>query len=68
MAYFARGIAYARKRNYGEAVADFTEAIRLRPRFAVAYQYRGLAHKKLGDNANAEEDFAEAKKLGYKAR
>jgi Flp pilus assembly protein TadD len=39
----------------------------LNPKYAKAYYSRGLSYKKKGETAKAEEDFAQAKKLGYKA-
>jgi Flp pilus assembly protein TadD len=33
---------------------------------AVAYYARGVVYQKKGDKAKAEQDFAQAKKLGYK--
>jgi Flp pilus assembly protein TadD len=53
--------------EFDKAILDFTEAIRLNPSFGEAYQQRGLAYEKSGEKAKAEEDFAQAKKLGYKA-
>ena len=48
-----------------EAVADYTEAIRLNPRLAMAYYNRGISYAKKGDQAKAEADFAKARELGY---
>lgn len=48
-------------------IADLNETIRLDPKDADAYYYRGLAYQKKGDKAKADTDFAQAKKLGYKA-
>ena len=42
-AYNRRGIAYGKKGEFDKAIADFTEAIRLKPDFAVAYLNRGIA-------------------------
>jgi Flp pilus assembly protein TadD len=67
-AYCRRGTAYEKKGDYGGAIADFTEAIRLDPKDAWAYHGRGLAYEKKGDKAKADEDFAQAKKLGYKEK
>jgi tetratricopeptide (TPR) repeat protein len=60
-----RGCAYQSKHGYEKAIADYTEAIRLDPRCAGAYFNRGLALRKKGESAKAEEDFAQAKKLGW---
>ena len=45
-----------------------THAIRLNPKDASAYYLRGWAYQQKGDKAKAEEEFAQAKKLGYKAK
>jgi tetratricopeptide (TPR) repeat protein len=42
--YLRRGKAYMDARQFQEAIATFTEAIRLDPRCAEAYDCRGLAH------------------------
>jgi Flp pilus assembly protein TadD len=49
-----------------KAIADYSEAIRLDPQYAKAYSNRGIAYQKNGEKAKAEEDFEQAKKLGYK--
>ena len=46
----------------------WAEAVRLDPKNARAYHNRGFAYRKKGDNAKAEADFAQAKKLGYKEK
>ena len=50
----------------GMAIADYTDAIRLNPRYAEAYYGRGYAYGKIGKTAEAEADFAQARELGYK--
>ena len=37
------------KNNYGKAIADYTEAIRLDPNMAIAYRNRGVSHARKGD-------------------
>ena len=60
-------------RNYGEkdeldkAITDFDTAIRLDKNLAWAFYARGVAFERKGEKSKAEADFAEAKKLGYKA-
>jgi Flp pilus assembly protein TadD len=52
--------------EFGAAVADYTEAIRLSPNDSAAYHARGRVYEAKGEKAKAEADFAEAKRLGYK--
>jgi tetratricopeptide (TPR) repeat protein len=52
--------------EYDKAIADYTQAIRLKPKEAVFYKNRGNAYSKKGDRAKANLDFAEAERLGYK--
>ena len=67
MAYYDRARALLSKREYDKAISDFTEAIRLEPTDGKSYYFRGYAYEEKGQNAKAEEDLAEAKKLGYKS-
>ncbi len=62
---FERGNAAYGKGEYAKAIADLTEAVRLDPKNAKAYDNRGLAFQQKGEKAKAEEDFARAKELGY---
>jgi Flp pilus assembly protein TadD len=58
----------AAKGDLDKALADYSEAIRLDPANATAYQRRGVVYQKKGNPTKAEEDFAQAKKLGYEAK
>lgn len=62
---FRRAETYAEKGEYDQAVAAYSEAIRLRPNYAEAYYGRALAYQKKGDSSSAEVDFARAKQLGF---
>ena len=42
------------------AIADFTEAIRLDPKSASAFNRRGLAYRRWGDLARAIDDYTQA--------
>jgi Tfp pilus assembly protein PilF len=64
-AYCGRGIFYISKFEYGKALADLTQAIRLNPKCARAYFSRGWIYHKIGENGRAEADFTHAKELGY---
>ena len=52
-----------KKRKYGEAVKHFTEAIKLNPDHADAYNNRGAAYYKKGDVDSAISDYTEAIQL-----
>jgi Flp pilus assembly protein TadD len=58
-------MAYGKKGDLDKAIADYTEAIRLRPQYAKAYYNRGTAYREKGMNSEAEADFVQAKKLGF---
>ena len=59
-AYNNRGVAYRVKANYGEAIDDFNEAIRLVPDFANAFNNRGVAYRNMGDLDRAVADYDQA--------
>src|SRR5262249_12820463 len=61
--YTRRGLAAAQRRNYAQAVSDFTEAIRLNPKDALAYAYRGAAHVNRNEPDKAIRDCNEALQL-----
>ena len=60
-----RASAHIDAADYDSAIADFTQAIRLDPKNAVAYYGRGEAYLEKGQRAAAERDFAQAKRLGF---
>jgi WD40 repeat protein/tetratricopeptide (TPR) repeat protein len=61
---FRRGQAYFSGGDLALAVADFTEAIRLKPDYAEAFGQRGTAHYFNQENRDAVEDFGRAISLG----
>jgi tetratricopeptide (TPR) repeat protein len=59
--YVESGHAYYNKGDYGRAMVDYPEAIRLNPNYAIAYYNRGLAYqyaKKDYDQAIADYETA----------
>ena len=49
--------------NYDKAITDYTEAIRLEPNYVAAYVGRGNIYLRTGNRAEANADFATAKRL-----
>ena len=64
--YNARGNAYAKKRDFGQAIADYSEAIRLSPRDAVIYFSRGDAYFAMQDYDRAIADLSKSIRLDPK--
>ena len=63
VAFTNRGLAYKRKGHVDEAIADFSEAIRLKPDFVFAFNNRGNAYYYKGQFDRAIADFSEAIRL-----
>ena len=61
---FKRGTAQIGTGAYAEAVADFSEAIGLRPEYGEAFHNRGVAKWRMEDLAGALADFDESVTLG----
>src|SRR5690606_33172689 len=62
VAYQGRALDYYRTREYGAAVADLSQALKLSPR-ASAYYWRGAAHLEIGRFDEAITDFDGALRL-----
>ena len=60
-------MAYGEKGDHDQAITNYTAAIELNPKVGYAFYTRGYSYLRKGDKANAKADFAQAKKLGYKA-
>jgi tetratricopeptide (TPR) repeat protein len=61
-----RGVAYYGKGDLDKAIADYAEAIRLDPKYALAYYNRGVAYEKKGEWDNAIAEYTEAIRLDPK--
>ena len=58
-AFHERGVAWAEKRDYDRAIADYNEALRINPLYAFAYYHRFIAtrdkHGDAGSNTGRNE-------------
>jgi tetratricopeptide (TPR) repeat protein len=62
-AFYNRGMAYRSQGKLDRAIADYDEALKLKPAFADAWNERGVAHRQKGENMRAVADFDEAIRL-----
>jgi len=58
--YNNRGIAFAEKGQYGQAISDFNQAIEINPRYDRAYNKRGIVYRLRGQYNQAISDFNKA--------
>jgi tetratricopeptide (TPR) repeat protein len=65
--YLNRANAYRDNGDTDRAVADYTETIRLNPKYALAYNGRGNAYLNKGDTDSAIADYTEAIRLDPKS-
>jgi tetratricopeptide (TPR) repeat protein len=65
-AYVGRGSQSAAKKEYDRAIFDFSKAIELDPKSALAYHNRGAAYLEKGDYENAISDFTKALEIDPK--
>lgn len=61
-----RGYCWERKKEYDKAIADYSEAIRLYPEYAGAYNNRGIVLQKKQEYDKAIADYNEAIRLDPK--
>jgi tetratricopeptide (TPR) repeat protein len=58
-----RGTVYAQKNEFAKAVVDYTAALKLEPRLAMAHRNRAAAYLQLGKHAEAVADYTRALEL-----
>lgn len=63
IAFGIRGKAWSEEKNYGRAIADFTEALHLKPRYGYALYNRAIAWQHRGDYNRAIADYTEVIRL-----
>ena len=63
VAFYNRGLAYLDKDDYDRAIADLSEAIRLKRDYAEAFNDRGIAYIRKGEYDRAIADLSEAIRL-----
>jgi tetratricopeptide (TPR) repeat protein len=63
LVYTNRGYAYNSKRQFADAIADHTEAIRLNPQLSYAFAARGYAYLERGELEKAFDDLSESIRL-----
>ena len=61
-----RGMAKIKMNDNEGAVSDLTAAINLNPNIGITWYYRGLAFSNLNKQPEAEKDWTQARKLGFK--
>lgn len=62
-AYYRLGLSLSKLNRFKEAIDAYTKVINLDPEYDVAYEMRGDAYKKLGENDLANEDYQQAASL-----
>ncbi|MFP3042602.1 tetratricopeptide repeat protein [Treponema primitia] len=63
LSYYNRGYNHAAKKEYDNAIENFTQALRLDPNFFPAYVQRGQSYSRSGDYEKALADFNTALRL-----
>jgi Flp pilus assembly protein TadD len=69
LTWFIKGNALLYKQGkYDEAIKAYNKAIEINPKYAKAWNNKGIALNKLGRTAEANAAKTKAKELGYKGQ
>jgi curved DNA-binding protein CbpA len=66
--FYQSGVENVQLDKYEDAIADFSQAIRLNPHYIEAYKYRGLVCSQLGLELRATSDLTKAAELERRLR
>ncbi|MCX5704645.1 MAG: tetratricopeptide repeat protein [Candidatus Omnitrophica bacterium] len=58
--YSNRGVAYAHKGNFTQAISDFTKAVEINPKYSNVYYNRGLVYHQQSNLPQAISDYTKA--------
>lgn len=59
--YFRTGEEFVQKKNYTDAINQYSKSLELDPKFSKAYIARAKAYEKIGDEEDAVQDFNRAR-------
>ena len=54
------GMTYGKNGQYDQAISDYTKALKINPKFAEAYYYRGRTYGEKGQYGRAISDYTKA--------
>ena len=63
---FNKGVEFADREDWGNAIASYSEAIRINPDYADAYYNRGCVYDELGQCKKAISDYCEVMRINLR--
>ena len=64
--FISRGVTYFRRKQYDQAISDFSKALELNPKYSFTYVNRGLAYDRKGLSDQAISDYSKALEINPK--